>query len=219
MKIKKFNLFITSDINIPGKSISFTNLFIYSCICGFVIILFFSIFGFYYLFIYDNIINDKLYLDKDLSIKKELVDSMSFFQDPVKNSSGFDSPIITSSYQDGHKAIDITGPIGTKIYSVMPGKVFYEGNDKKMGNIIVVSHENGYITKYMHNKKNFVKTGEIVSINKPIAEMGKTGSILSKKEGIHLHFELWKNGNPIDPLPFINKLDIIDANLSELKSN
>jgi murein DD-endopeptidase MepM/ murein hydrolase activator NlpD len=152
------------------------------------------------------------------SNNKEIIeDSIYFSQDPVKNSSGFDSPIITNSFQNSHKAIDITGPIGTKIYSVMPGKVFYEGNDKKMGNVIVVSHENGYITKYMHNKENFVQTGESISLNKPIAEMGKTGFILSKKEGIHLHFELWENGNPINPFPFIKELDLIDSNLSELK--
>jgi len=216
MKIKKFNLFITSDINSPGKSISFTNLFIYACIFTASLVLFFSFFGFYYLFFYDNVIKNEPDLTQLIN-KEIIVDSLYFSQDPVKNSSNFDSPIITSSFQSNHKAIDITGPIGTKIYSVMPGKVFYEGNDKKMGNVIVISHKNGYITKYMHNKENFVQTGESISLNKPIAEMGKTGSVLSKKEGIHLHFELWEDGNPINPFPFIKELDLIDSNLSELK--
>ena len=211
MKIKKFNLFITSDINSPGKSISFTNLFIYACIFTASLVLFFSFFGFYYLFFYDNVIKNEPDLTQLIN-KEIIVDSLYFSQDPVKNSSNFDSPIITSSFQSNHKAIDITGPIGTKIYSVMPGKVFYEGNDKKMGNVIVISHKNGYITKYMHNKENFVQTGESISLNKPIAEMGKTGSVLSKKEGIHLHFELWEDGNPINPFPFIKELDLIDSN-------
>ena len=217
MKIKKFNLFITSDINSPGKSISFTNIFIYTCIVGLVLISFFSIFGFYHLFFYNNMITNQLDLVQESNKQEIIQDSIYFFQDPVKNSSGFDSPIITHSFQNDHKAIDITGPIGTKVYSVMAGKVFYEGNDKEMGNVIVVSHENGYITKYMHNKENFVQTGESISLNKPIAEMGKTGSVLSKKEGIHLHFELWEDGNPINPFPFIKELDLIDSNLSELK--
>ena len=114
---------------------------------------------------------------------------------------------------------DIKVTFHHKVEGIAPGQsaVFYEGNDKKMGNVIVISHENGYITKYMHNKKNFVKTGDAISLNKAIGEMGKTGSVLSKAEGIHLHFELWENGSPIDPLPFIKGLDLIDSNLSDLK--
>ena len=219
MKIKKFNLFITSDINFPGLSLSFSYIFIYACIFIFSVIFFFSIFGFYHLFIYSDSSSNHASFTNELTIDNNIVDSVYFYQDPVKGSTEFDSPIITSSYKSNHKAIDITGPIGTKIYSVMPGKVFYEGNDKKMGNVIVISHENGYITKYMHNKKNFVKTGDAISLNKAIGEMGKTGSVLSKAEGIHLHFELWEDGSPIDPLPFIKGLDLIDSNLSDLKNN
>ena len=69
----------------------------------------------------------------------------------------------------------------------------------------------------MHNKENFVQSGQSVSLETPIAEMGKTGSVLSKHEGIHLHFELWEDGYPINPFPFIKELDLIDSNLSELK--
>lgn len=169
------------------------------------------------MFIYDKVIKERLDFSHN-SISNEISkDSIYFNQNPVKKKSGFDIPVISSSYKENHKAIDITGPIGTKVYAVMPGKVFYEGNDKKMGNIIVIAHDNGYITKYMHNKENFVKTGQTISLKTAIAEMGKTGSILSKKEGIHLHFELWEDGNSIDPIPFINGLDLIDSNLSELK--
>ena len=215
MKIKKFNLFITSDINSSGKSLSFTNFFLYICIFSLFIISFFSIFGFYYIFFYDSSINIQSSLKENV-VKLEF-DSLYFAQNPVKISNNFDSPVITNSFRNGHNGIDITGPIGTKIYSVMQGKVFYEGNDKQMGNIIIISHKNGYITKYMHNKENFVKIGDSISLNKPIAEMGKTGSVLSKKEGIHLHFELWENGNPIYPFPFIKDLDLVDSNLLEFK--
>ena len=85
-----------------------------------------------------------------------------------------------------------------------------------MGNIIIISHENGLVSKYMHNKKNYLKVGDLIKIDKPIAEMGKTGSVLSKKEGIHLHFELWKNGLSINPFEYIKYLDTID---SEIKIN
>ena len=216
MKIKKFNLFITSDINSSGKSLSFSNIFVYMCVMSLVIVMFFSIFGFYYLFFYDDlIIGDSSLVYKSINQEEEKI--ISFFQNPVLSSSDFDSPIITNSFKEGHKGVDITGPIGTKVYSVLPGRVFYEGNDKEMGNVIVISHKNGYFTKYMHNEKNFVKNGESITLDNPIAVMGKTGSVLSKTEGIHLHFELWKDGNPIDPFPFLKDLGLIDSNLSELK--
>ena len=142
-----------------------------------------------------------------------LNDSIYFNQDPVKNISGFDTPVISNSFKKGHRGLDITGPIGTKIYSILPGKVIFEGNDKKMGNIIIISHENGLISKYMHNKKNYIKVGDLIKLEKPIAEMGKTGSVLSKKEGIHLHFELWKNGVSINPFEYIKNLNTIDSEI------
>jgi len=219
MKIRKFNLFITSDVNSPGRTITFSNIFVYGFIFSLVIIVFFSILGFYYLFFHNSYNNmDLIALDsinKNTNKKEKVIDS--FYQDPVKMMSNFDSPVISSIFKTGHKGIDITGPIGTKIYAVMPGKVFYQGNDQKMGNIIIITHNNGYITKYMHNKNNFVNVGDSISLDKAIAEMGKTGSVLSKTEGIHVHFELWKDGGPIDPLLFIKNIDLIDSQISELK--
>ena len=106
--------------------------------------------------------------------------------------------------------IDINGNIGTQIYVPMNGQVIYSGFDKKFGNTIIVSHDNGFITKYMHNKKNFVKYGDKVKIDKPIAEMGNSGASV-KNEGIHLHFELWKDGKVIDPSSFIKNLKVVDT--------
>tara|TARA_B100000614_G_C14562695_1_gene497746 strand:+ start:4121 stop:4765 length:645 start_codon:yes stop_codon:yes gene_type:complete len=212
MKIKKYNLFITSDINSIGKSLSISNYSLY-VILSFVIILFsFALFGFYELFKNDN--NEKKMVMKYEQINEQN-DSIYFYQDPVKANLKFDSPVITNLFKKGHKGLDVTGPIGTKIYSVLPGIVLFEGNDKKMGNFIIINHENGLQSKYMHNKKNYVKVGETIELKEPIAEMGKTGTILSKKEGIHLHFELCKDGISINPNEFIKDLDIIDTVLGK----
>ena len=62
----------------------------------------------------------------------------------------------------------------------------------------------------MHNKKNFVSIGQKVSVNESIAEMGNSGSSV-KSEGIHLHFELWKNGIALDPGMFITNLKSVDT--------
>ena len=139
------------------------------------------------------------------------INDVQFLKDPVnaKNNSDFETSFITGSFDDNHMGIDINGNIGTQIYVPMNGQVIYSGFDKKFGNTIIVSHDNGFITKYMHNKKNFVKYGDNVKTDKPIAEMGNSGASV-KNEGIHLHFELWKDGKVIDPSSFIKNLKVVD---------
>ena len=221
MKIKKFNLFITSnDVNDFGKSYSIEKKYIYIFFFSSIIILFFFLFGLYSFFLKPELKLKHLVSNPINESSKNLDISLSFINDPVKfkNKSDFETSFITSNFSDTHTGVDINGNVGTKIYSPMSGKVIYEGYNKKLGNIIIISHDNGYITKYMHNKKNFVDVGQKVSVNEPIAEMGNSGSSI-KSEGIHLHFELWQNGAAINPTPFIKKLQTIDSNTFVLKSN
>jgi len=168
-------------------------------------LLFFSILGIYSFFFSGSNI------DANINTLNESIQEIEFLKDPVKpkNNSEFETSFITSNFDDTHIGIDINGNIGTKIYSPMPGRVIYQGFDKKKGNCIIISHDNGYITKYMHNKKNFVKSGDNINLNKAIAEMGNSGSSV-KNEGVHLHFELWKNGVVINPEPFIKNLKSVD---------
>lgn len=219
MKNKKFNLFITSnDVNSFGKSISISKYYIYFILSFSFIILFFSFFGFYYIFF--NKINVEISKINNKPNVSNPQDSLLFLKDPVQFKNGnFETSFVTNVFNDNaHIGIDINGKHGTKIYSPMPGKVIYEGNDKKLGNIILIAHNSGYMTKYMHNKKNFVKVGDKISLDKAIAEMGNSGSLV-KSEGIHLHFELWKDGTPVDPLPFIKDLKSIDSNTLVFNKN
>ena len=206
MKSKYFKLHVTSDdVTNFGKSYLISKYLIYSLCVLLVFFLFFSVFGIYSFFLSDSNTNS------DLVLLNEDIKEIKFLKDPVnsKNNSDFETSFITSGFDDMHIGIDINGNIGTKIYSPMPGRVIYQGFDKKKGNSIIVSHDNGYITKYMHNKKNFVQSGDRVNSNKAIAEMGNSGFSV-KNEGIHLHFELWKNGIAIDPAPFIKNLKLVD---------
>jgi len=205
MKNKKFNLFITSnDVNNFGNSYSISKVSIYLLSSCLSVILFFSFFGIYFLLLYNPKISPLPVYSNDTS-------NIIFLKDPVKtkNNSDFETSFITSKFDGSHMGIDINGSIGTKIYSPMDGQVIYSGFDKKSGNSIIISHNNGCITKYMHNKKNFVKFGENIKIDKPIAEMGNSGSSV-KNEGIHLHFELWKDGKVINPSLFIKNLKVVD---------
>ena len=207
MKNKKFNLFLTSnDVENFGKTYAVSTYSIYLGLTGLGIISFFSLFGIYFLFFSNPEIVYKEKSNKDIT-------EIEFAKDPVKakNNSEFETSFITSNFDKTHMGIDINGSIGTKIYSPMDGKVIYSGFDKKFGNSIIISHENGYITKFMHNKENFVKFGDGIKVDKPIAEMGNSGSSV-KNEGIHLHFELWKDGKVLDPSKYIKNLKVVDIN-------
>lgn len=101
-----------------------------------------------------------------------------------------------------HKGIDIAAPIGTPIFAVADGEVISsDWNNGGYGNLIEVKHEGGIITRYAHNKTNKVKKGDKVKQGQLIALMGSTGF----STGPHLHFEIHKEGEAIDPKPLIFK--------------
>ena len=100
-----------------------------------------------------------------------------------------------------HNGIDIAVSSGTKVRAVSSGKVVYSGYAKGYGNCVIIDHGNGFQTLYAHNSKNLVKTGQEVSQNTVIALSGSTGRVT----GPHLHFEVRKDGKPVDPIAMINK--------------
>ena len=205
METRKFKIFLTTnDVDSFGRSYTISKFFLYSTISIISFVFILSLFGIYFLFLSEPKSDMPIDISKNDAIIK-------FIKDPVepKNGSDFETSFITSGFEKKHRGIDINGSIGTKIYSPMEGIVIYAGFDKKLGNSIIVSHDNGCITKYMHNKVNLVKSGERIDIKKPIAEMGNSGSSV-KNEGIHLHFELWKDGKVINPSGYIKNLKTVD---------
>lgn len=99
-----------------------------------------------------------------------------------------------------HNGIDIAVAEGTEIKPVMSGKVIYSGYSKGYGNCVIVEHEGGIQTLYAHNSKNLVRAGETVTNDKVIALSGSTG----RTTGPHLHFEVRKDGKPINPYALLN---------------
>ncbi|MCS7214559.1 MAG: M23 family metallopeptidase [Thermodesulfovibrio sp.] len=95
-----------------------------------------------------------------------------------------------------HNGIDIAVPEGTEIKSIFSGKVVYSGYSETYGNCVIVEHDNGLQTVYAHNSKNLVKKGDRVSPDTVIALSGSTG----RTTGPHLHFEVRKDGKPLNPL-------------------
>lgn len=98
-----------------------------------------------------------------------------------------------------HNGIDIAASIGTPITAADAGKVSFVGRSGTYGKLVIIDHENGYQTYYAHCNSFLVKKGERVYKGQKIATVGNTG----RSTGPHLHFEVRKNGTPINPLNFV----------------
>jgi murein DD-endopeptidase MepM/ murein hydrolase activator NlpD len=98
-----------------------------------------------------------------------------------------------------HKGIDIARPSDRTIKAADNGVVVSAGWDGGYGNKIVIDHQNGYRTLYGHMASLNVKVGQIVSQGSSIGVMGATGDAT----GVHLHFEVYKNGGLVNPLSYL----------------
>jgi lipoprotein NlpD len=97
------------------------------------------------------------------------------------------------------KGIDISGTMGTPIRAASGGKVVYSGAGLRgYGQLIIIKHNDAYLSAYAHNRRLLVREGESINKGQVIAEMGQTDS-----DTVKLHFEIRKNGKPIDPLPIL----------------
>lgn len=121
------------------------------------------------------------------------------FMHPL-NGKGRISSQYGSRWGSFHRGIDIAASAGTPIYAAASGTVIYSGyNSGGFGNLIMIDHGNGYQTYYAHNSKNFAKVGQKVSKGQNIGAVGSTGN----STGNHVHFEIRKNGKPINPYSYI----------------
>lgn len=102
--------------------------------------------------------------------------------------------------QKKHYAVDIALAKNTPIKATMSGKVIFADWTPNTGNVVIIRHNNGFISAYKHAASLTVSQGDAVKTGEVIALAGSTGT---ESTGVHLHFELWKDGYPIDPSIFI----------------
>jgi len=94
-----------------------------------------------------------------------------------------------------HRGMDIAAAAGTAVYPVRGGKVTFSGYQKGYGNVVIVDHGDGFVTKYGHTRANLVDTGTLVGPDTVLAEVGSTG----RSTGPHLHFEVSYEGKNVRP--------------------
>ena len=104
------------------------------------------------------------------------------------------------SLQEKHFGVDITLPENSAVYSVSDGRVLFAEWTSETGFVIIIEHLNGLTSVYKHNSSLSKTQGEHVRRGEVIGFSGNTGELTS---GPHLHFELWFEGDPVDPLDFI----------------
>lgn len=112
-------------------------------------------------------------------------------------------------YKGRHRGVDLNAPAGTDVYAALDGVVLTSGRHRQYGNYVVLDHGNGVTTLYAHHRANLVSEGDVVHRGQKIAEVGRTGNAT----GPHLHFELKVDGVHQNPLPALNDLEEIPADL------
>lgn len=147
----------------------------------------------------DSILREKVHEEEQFGVsgdkERDLPITGLHFFTPVKGviSNKFDMVL--------HPALDITAPAGTIVSSVLDGTVIFAGWDDQSGYTMQIQHKGNIVSTYKHNQKLLRKIGEKVNAGTPVALLGNTGSLTT---GDHLHFELWYNGEAIDPTIYIN---------------
>ena len=150
---------------------------------------------------HDSVFQDKL-LEEQLSLsmesnepRKTSISQMHFFV-PVKG-------IITNHFSNAseHFGVDLVSDPNARISSVLDGTVIFSGWTLETGYVIYIQHQSDLVSVYKHNAELLKKAGDKVKAGEAIAIIGNSGELST---GPHLHFELWYDGNAIDPEQYID---------------
>jgi murein DD-endopeptidase MepM/ murein hydrolase activator NlpD len=114
-----------------------------------------------------------------------------YFFTPIKGT-------VTTTFNPGlqHFGVDVVAPKNEAVKSTLDGTVIFAGWTSETGNVIHIQHDNNLVSIYKHNAVLLKKEGQEVKAGEVIAITGNSGELTTSP---HLHFELWLNGEPIDP--------------------
>ncbi len=106
-----------------------------------------------------------------------------------------------------HMGVDLSSIQDRVVKAAAKGFVVFSNWTYYYGNMVIIDHQNGYMTVYAHNQRNLVESRQLVDRGEPIAILGNTGH----SAGAHLHFEIWLDGVPIDPLTLIPEFTVYNS--------
>ena len=110
-------------------------------------------------------------------------------------------PVVSRFDGNNNKGVGIGGKLGTPVVAAADGRVVYAGAGLRgYGNLVIIKHDDTYLTAYAHNQALLVKEDQAVKQGQRIAEMGN-----SESDTVKLHFEVRQLGKPIDPMSFLPK--------------
>ena len=98
-----------------------------------------------------------------------------------------------------HNGLDLAGKEGSNVVAVAAGVVTWAGSKTGYGQLVEISHDDGFVTRYAHNKENLVQPGDVVRKGETIALMGSSG----RSTGAHVHYEVYKHGRSVDPSSYV----------------
>ena len=145
----------------------------------------------------DSILRAEVEAEESISLNSNLKEKKlnSFFIKPVDGliTEGFNKKI-------GHFGVDIVSKKGAFISSIDDGMVLFSSWTHEFGYVLVIKHQNSFISFYKHNSEVFKSKGDYVKSGETIAIIGNSGKYST---GPHLHFELWKGSSPVNPVNYI----------------
>ena len=157
-----------------------------------------------------DLLEDNINLDKTKNatlfrLKMEKKSHGDYISNSYNNTVCFFTPIsgtFTEKHDlaKGHFGVDIVSIEGSIISSIADGVVIIDNWTKETGFVVGVQHSDGFLSFYKHNSKNLKNIGDYVKSGEGIAVIGGSGELSS---GPHLHFELWKNGESVNPENYI----------------
>ena len=112
-----------------------------------------------------------------------------------------------SANDPSRQGLDIAGEPGSPVLAAAPGRVVYAGSGLvRYGRLIIIKHNEKYLSAYAHNQKLRVKEGDVVKAGQRIADMGRSGNLgdnFKNDQRAKLHFEIRRNGKPVDPKRYL----------------
>jgi len=145
----------------------------------------------------DSLLREEVAQEDKYNILPTATDNINFsLFPPVKGSISE-----TYSIEDKHFAVDIVTTRNSPIKSVADGRVVFAEWTAETGYVIIIEHSYGLLSVYKHNASITKSQGDMVRGGEVLATAGNTGELTT---GPHLHFELWNEGNPVDPSEYID---------------